>query len=124
PTMPYSVYMEIALQPCGFLSAHHGPTLAYPDIDFYFRNLDGSGTLHRDVDMRGRTITNHVTLLGSTILQGTIIQKFDSKMYDGDELFYEGDATFGYFTLQALDSQAGLDKGVMVPRWLDTVTLD
>src|SRR5512146_2707619 len=24
PTMPYSVFMEIALQPCGFLSAHLG----------------------------------------------------------------------------------------------------
>ena len=124
PVMPYSVYMEIALQPCGFLSAHHGPTLDYPDIDFYFRNLDGYGKLYRDVDMRGRTITNHVTLLRSTTLQGTIIQSFDFHLYDEGELFYEGEATFGYFTLEALSSQAGLDAGKQVPRWLDTVTLD
>src|SRR5690606_18068588 len=81
PVMPYSVYMEIALQPSGFLSAYHGPTLDYPDIDFYFRNLDGYGVLHHDVDMRGRTITNHTTLLRNTVLQGTIIQSFSFKMY-------------------------------------------
>ncbi len=124
PVMPYSVYMEVALQPCGFLSAHHGPTLDYPDIDFYFRNLDGYGKLYRDVDMRGRTITNHVTLLRSTTLQGTIIQSFDFHLYNGDELFYEGEATFGYFTLEALSSQAGLDAGQQVPRWLDTVAVE
>lgn len=123
PTMPYSVYMEIALQPCGFLSAYHGPTLDYPDIDFYFRNLDGQGTLYHDRDMRGRTITNHVTMLTSTTMQGIIIQKFDFRLYDGDLLFYEGDATFGYFTKEALSSQAGLDLGKQVPRWLDTVDL-
>ncbi|MDX1992337.1 MAG: PfaB family protein [bacterium] len=121
PTMPYSVYMEIALQPCGFLSAHHGPTLDYPDIDFYFRNLDGNGRLHHDLDMRGRTITNHVTMLNSTVMQGIIIQKFSFKMYDGDLLFYEGEATFGYFTREALNSQAGLDQGKQAPRWLETV---
>jgi len=123
PIMPYLVYMEIALQPSGFLSAHHGPTLDFPEIDFYFRNLDGYGVLHDDVDMRGRTITNYVTMLGSTTMNGIIIQKFDFKMYDGDLLFYEGEATFGYFTLQALDSQAGLDAGKQVPRWIDTVEL-
>ena len=124
PTMPYLIYMEIALQPSGFLSAHHGPTLEFPDTDFYFRNLDGYGVLHDDVDMRGRTITNHVTMLGSTTMSGIIIQKFDFKMYDGERLFYEGEATFGYFTLQALDSQAGLDAGKQTPRWIDTVDLD
>lgn len=123
PVMPYSVYMEIALQPSGFLSAHHGPTLQYPDIDFYFRNLDGQGRLYRDVDMRGRTITNHVRMLSFTAMQGIIIQKFDFKMFDGDLLFYEGDATFGYFTKEALKSQAGLDAGKLLPRWIDTVDL-
>ena len=119
PTMPYSVLMEIALQPCGLLSAYHGPTLEFPEIDFYFRNLDGQGKLHSDKDMRGRTITNHVTLVNNTVMSGTIIQKFTFKLYDGDELYYEGDATFGYFTIQALTSQAGLDAGKIIPRWYE-----
>ncbi|RMG74953.1 MAG: beta-ketoacyl synthase [Chloroflexi bacterium] len=119
PTMPYSVLMEIALQPCGLLSAYHGPTLEFPEIDFYFRNLDGQGKLYTDKDMRGRTITNHVTLVNNTVMSGTIIQKFTFKLYDGDDLYYEGDATFGYFTIQALTSQAGLDAGKIIPRWYE-----
>jgi len=124
PVMPYSVYMEIALQPCGFLSAYHGPTLEFPDIDFYFRNLDGHGTLYTDKDMRGRTITDRVTMLSSTVLQGIIIQKYSFALYDGDELFYDGEATFGYFTKESLASQAGLDVGKLVPRWIDTEDFD
>lgn len=124
PVMPYSVYMEIALQPSGFLSAYHGPTLDFPDIDFYFRNLDGHGTLYSDKDMRGRTITNIVTMLGNTVMQGIIIQKYSFVMYDEGEKFYEGEATFGYFTKESLASQAGLDAGKTVPRWIDTVDLN
>ncbi len=121
PTLPYSLYMEIALQPCGFLSAYHGPTLPYPDIDFYFRNLDGYGILHHDRDLRGRTITNHVTMLNSTAMNGIIIQKYGFKMYDEDLLFYEGESSFGYFEKVALESQAGLDGGKNVPLWKDSI---
>lgn len=121
PTLPYSVYMEIALQPCGFLSAYHGPTLPYPDIDFYFRNLDGYGILHHDRDLRGRTITNYVTMLNSTAMNGIIIQKYSFQMYDEDVLFYEGESSFGYFEKVALESQAGLDGGKHVPLWKDGI---
>jgi len=130
PVLPYSMYMEIALQPCGFLSAYHGPTLPYPDIDFYFRNLDGKGVLHHDLDLRGRTITNIVTLLNSTAMNGIIIQKFSFKMYDEDMLFYEGESSFGYFEKAALASQAGLDNGKSAPLWRESadssrlITLD
>ncbi|MDX2163345.1 MAG: PfaB family protein [bacterium] len=117
PFTPYSMLMEMALQPCGFLSAYMGPTLDFPDIDFYFRNLDGQGKLLREVDLRGRTLVNRVRLLSSTILQGIIIQKYGfDMMLDGDS-FYVGSSTFGYFTLQALSSQAGLDMGKPPTRW-------
>jgi 3-hydroxymyristoyl/3-hydroxydecanoyl-(acyl carrier protein) dehydratase len=121
PTLPYSMYMEIALQPCGFLSAYHGPTLSYPDIDFYFRNLDGYGILYHDRDLRGRTITNYVTMLNSTAMNGIIIQKYSFQMYDEDVLFYEGESSFGYFEKVALESQAGLDGGKHVPLWKDGI---
>lgn len=117
PEMPYSVMMEIALQPCGFLSAYHGPTLDFPDIDFYFRNLDGQGKLLRSIDLRGKTITNQVTMVNSTTMQGIIIQKFEFKLMHDDIPFYVGDATFGYFTLQSLASQAGLDRGQTTQPW-------
>jgi 3-hydroxymyristoyl/3-hydroxydecanoyl-(acyl carrier protein) dehydratase len=117
PFSPYSMLMEMALQPCGFLSAFMGPTLAYPDIDFYFRNLDGQGKLLREVDLRGRTLVNKVVLLSSTVLQGIIIQKYSFDMQLDGESFYVGSSTFGYFTLQALSSQAGLDMGKPPQKW-------
>lgn len=120
PTMPYSVLMEIALQPCGILSAYHGPTFVYPDADLYFRNLDGDGTLIQDRDMRGRTITNRVAMLSHAAIGGSILQKYSFELYDADELFYKGTAVFGYFTQESLASRAGLDAGTSRDRWIDT----
>jgi PfaB family protein len=111
PTLPYSILMEIGLQPCGFLSAHLGSTLPYPEENFYFRNLDGNGKYLREVDTRGKTITNHVTLLSSTAIQGIIIQKFTYELSCGGEPFYAGEAAFGYFQPEALINQVGLDRG-------------
>ncbi len=110
PTLPYSILMEIGLQPCGFLSAHLGSTLPYPDENFYFRNLDGNGKYLREVDTRGQTITNHVKLLSSTAIQGIIIQKFSYELACGGEPFYAGEAAFGYFQAEALINQVGLDR--------------
>lgn len=117
PFTPYSMLMEMALQPCGFLSAYMGPTLDSPDIDFYFRNLDGKSKLLREVDLRGRTLVNRVELTSSTILQGIIIQKYNFDMMLDGESFYVGSSTFGYFTKQSLASQAGLDMGNPPAKW-------
>ncbi len=117
PTTPYSILMEIALQPCGFLSAYLGSTLPYPDEDFYFRNLDGDGHLSKNIDIRGKTITNRVQLLSSTAIQGIIIQKFNFQLECDGDVFYKGTAVFGYFQPQALANQVGLDQGKKVKPW-------
>ncbi len=109
PTVPYAVLMEIAMQPCGFLSAYLGSALRYPETDFYFRNLDGTGHLLAAPDLRGQTVTNHVQLLSSTTMRGVILQQFAFALACGGETFYEGQASFGYFQAAALDKQAGLD---------------
>ncbi|MFN2285812.1 MAG: hypothetical protein ACK2UQ_15445, partial [Anaerolineae bacterium] len=114
PTLPYAILMEIALQPCGFLSAYLGSILPYPDTDFYFRNLDGSGTLHKTIDARGKTLTNHVELTASTAIRGIIMQKYTFAVACEGEVFYEGSASFGYFTPQALENQVGLNGGQSV----------
>ncbi len=117
PVMPYSILMEIALQPCGFLSAYLGSTLPYADQDFYFRNLDGDGKLLRDVDLRGKIIRNDVILLSSTAIQGIIIQKFSYQLSTDGEPFFEGKAAFGYFMPEALINQVGLDGGQDILPW-------
>ena len=117
PGLPYSMAMEIGLQPCGFLSAYLGSTLLYPDIGFYFRNLDGQGHLLSEVDVRGKTLTTRAHLLSSTALEGVIIQKFAYELGCGGETFFSGDAAFGYFTADALANQVGLDGGKEIHPW-------
>jgi len=119
PVMPYSILMEIGLQPCGFLSAYLGSTLAYPNEDFYFRNLDGDGHLLRVIDLRGKTIRNRVELLSATAIQGIIIQKFSYQLAVDDAPFYAGTAVFGYFKPQSLANQVGLDQGKKVAPWYE-----
>jgi PfaB family protein len=112
--LPYAALMEMALQPCGLLSGYLGTTLPYSEVDFYFRNLDGSGRLLRQVDVRGKTLTNRVRLTATSAVRGMIIQQFDFELASDGEPFYSGSASFGYFTQEALvgrnrsrDSAAG-----------------
>ena len=119
PVMPYSILMEIALQPCGFLSAWLGSTLAVPEENFYFRNLDGDGFMLKEIDTRGKTIVNRVKLLSSTAIRGIIIQKFAYQLECEGEAFYEGSAVFGYFQPQSLANQVGLDRGQSVKPWFE-----
>jgi 3-hydroxymyristoyl/3-hydroxydecanoyl-(acyl carrier protein) dehydratase len=116
--MPYSVYMELGLQPCGFLSAFLGSSMIYQDTGLYFRNLDGDGIILKDGDWRGKTLTNKATLVSSTAFNHTVLQKFEFELGYQGEPVYKGSASFGYFTKQALADQLGLDRGQKLPAWL------
>ncbi|ALO34524.1 polyunsaturated fatty acid synthase PfaC [Colwellia sp. MT41] len=126
--MPYSLIMEIALQPNGFISGYMGTTLVYPEKDLFFRNLDGSGDLLKQVDLRGKTIVNKSVLLSTTMAGGMIIQSFTFELYvkddsqaaqalDSHDLFYKGTAVFGYFGADALTNQLGIDNGKVTYPW-------
>ncbi|ABV37808.1 omega-3 polyunsaturated fatty acid synthase PfaC [Shewanella sediminis HAW-EB3] len=115
--MPYSILMEISLQPNGFISGYMGTTLGFPGLELFFRNLDGSGELLREVDLRGKTIRNDSRLL-STVMAGTnIIQSFSFELSTDGEPFYRGTAVFGYFKGDALKDQLGLDNGKVTQPW-------
>jgi len=114
---PYSMIMEIALQPNGFLTSHMGSTLLYPDTNLYFRNLDGTGELIKDLDLRGKTIVNKTTMYSTSAVMNNIIQKFTFELYCDNELFYKGDAVFGFFTADSLANQVGMDKGDKLAPW-------
>jgi len=125
-TMPYSILMEIALQPCGLLAAYLGSTLQFPEVDLYLRNLDGDGELlpmPSGTDFRGKTITNKSVLVSSIAHGGTILQRFTFELSIDGVVFYKGSSSFGFFTSEALASQAGLDKGKEVPAWYITEQL-
>jgi len=114
---PYSMLMEIALQPNGFLTSHIGSTLIYPDINLYFRNLDGTGRLIKEMDLRGKTIVNKTTMFSTSAVMNNIIQKFTFELICDGETFYEGDAVFGFFSAESLSTQVGMDKGKKLLPW-------
>ncbi|MEL6923806.1 MAG: PfaB family protein, partial [Bacteroidota bacterium] len=121
PTMPYSVLMEIALQPCGLLGAYLGSTLQFPDKNLYFRNLDGEGSLtDLDTDLRGKTIYNKAVLVSSVALGGTILQQYTFECSVDGQVFYSGKSSFGFFPEAALATQVGLDNGQDVAPWYQT----
>ncbi len=111
PYTPYSVYMEIALQPCGFLSAHLGTQLMFPEEDYYFRNLDGEGRILRLADLRGMTVTTRARLEKTMVSGKQIIQKFDFQLSSGGQTIFEGTAVFGFFPPDAMANQMGRDNG-------------
>ena len=122
-TLPYSVLMEIALQPCGLLGAYLGSTLQFPDTDLYLRNLDGDGEmfdLPEGTDFRGKTIHNKSVLVSSIAHGGTILQRYTFELSIEGQVFYKGSSAFGFFPQEALASQVGLDKGQEIPAWYKT----
>lgn len=120
PGIPYSVLMEIALQPCGMLATWLGSSFVYPDKEVFFRNLDGEGTLSKNIDVRSKTIINKAVLTSHTVYEGNIIQKFTFEMMCNGEVFYKGTAAFGFFPKSSLVNQVGLDKGEEMPAWFQT----
>jgi len=105
---PVSV-MEIALQPCGFLSAYMGSIIGRESQDLYFRNLDGEGIVIGWPDSGDEVITNHVKLLSSNSLEDVIIQNYAFELFWGNKPFYKGASSFGYFPSAMLANQVGLD---------------
>lgn len=107
PTMPNAVLMEIALQPCGWLGAYAGCPLDF-DVDLFFRNLDGTGTQHREITPSTGTLRIEAVLKSIAQAGGTIIVTFDGEISDDDGIVYTFDTVFGYFRLEALQQQVGL----------------
>lgn len=119
-SIPYSMLMELALQPDGFLSAYLGSCFIYRDQALHFRNLSGEATVHHDLDMRGRTLSVDAKLAQHTAFGQSIIQDFDSLLHYGDTPLFEVKAQFGYFTAAQLAAQVGLDQGRRVAPWHET----
>ncbi|MEE8357140.1 MAG: acyltransferase domain-containing protein, partial [Anaerolineales bacterium] len=119
-TLPYVSLMELALQPCGFLSAYMGTIKDMSDLDIYFRNLDGEGILSKWPDIIGHTLTNRVELLSTSKLRNVIIQEYSFELSSRGSVFYQGKSSFGYFPLPMLLNQSGLDGNRRVAPWMDT----
>lgn len=119
PEPPHCVIMETSLQAAILLGYYLGATLASPDEELAIRNLDGRAAFVRRTDLRGRTIRHETEMLSSQAVPGATLQNFRYRLLADDEVFYEGESLFGYFSDTALANQAGLDSGAYVAPWLE-----
>jgi acyl transferase domain-containing protein/3-hydroxymyristoyl/3-hydroxydecanoyl-(acyl carrier protein) dehydratase len=106
-SMPFSVLLEVALQPCGWLAAYMGSALR-SETDLKFRNLGGKATQHEEVFADGGTLTTRVRLSSFSEAGGMIIQKYDLELFRAGNLVYEGETSFGFFSKAALAQQVGV----------------
>lgn len=105
--MPFAVLLEIALQPCGWLSAYLGSALTSSD-DLSYRNLGGTGTQFAPVRPDVGTLTTRTKNRRLSSSAGMIIQWFDFEVWAGAEKVYRGDTYFGFFPKAALEKQEGI----------------
>jgi 3-hydroxymyristoyl/3-hydroxydecanoyl-(acyl carrier protein) dehydratase len=110
PGVPLSILMEIALQPCGILSAYLGTSLVLPEENNRFRNLDGKISFFACPVLSGKTITNQSTFLDSFSSGGIHIQNYAFELSVDNSIFLAGESSFGYFTQAAMEQQTGLDN--------------
>ncbi|PLX98361.1 MAG: type I polyketide synthase [Desulfuromonas sp.] len=106
-TMPFSVLLEIGLQPCGWLAAYLGSALTSA-TDLSFRNLDGNAVQYRPVTPESGTLTIDVKITRIASSGGMIIQSYDFLVSDSQGKVYEGDTVFGFFSAQSLAQQVGV----------------
>ena len=120
PHLPYCAHIEIAGQPCIFLGLYLGTPLLSLSEQLHFRNIDGQATVLKEIDLRGKTITDEVELTSANVLAGAILQSFAYQLSCDGDPFYRGTMVFGYFSDQLLANQTGLDSGKLVPTWYAT----
>ena len=110
--MPFSVLLEIALQPCGWLAAYCGSALTSPE-DLKFRNLGGKATQHRPVTPDSGTLTMRAKMTNVSKSAGMIIQHYDMAVSDRHGPVYEGTTYFGFFSAGQLANQVGIREAVV-----------
>ncbi|HKK91158.1 MAG TPA: SDR family NAD(P)-dependent oxidoreductase [Desulfobacteraceae bacterium] len=105
--VPFSIVLEIALQPCGWLAAYAGSALN-SDERLFFRNLGGEAALLKPIHRTMGTITMGARMTNVSKAGGLIIQDFAMEVRKGQEILYKGSTNFGFFTEQALANQTGI----------------
>jgi acyl transferase domain-containing protein/3-hydroxymyristoyl/3-hydroxydecanoyl-(acyl carrier protein) dehydratase len=117
-TMPFCVLMEVALQPCGWLAVFEGgPNTSNEPL--YFRNLDGTGTVSKEIVPDTGILKTRTTLTNIANIAGVTLVNFDVKLFVDDEPVYNMTTGFGFFKKEALAYQVGLEASEADIMWLD-----
>jgi len=105
--MPFSVLLEVALQPCGWLAAYLGSALT-SNVDLSFRNLGGTGTQFLAVRPETGILSTTVKITSVANSGGMIIQNYDLAVHSAAGEVYRGRTNFGFFSHEALLQQVGI----------------
>jgi acyl transferase domain-containing protein/3-hydroxymyristoyl/3-hydroxydecanoyl-(acyl carrier protein) dehydratase len=105
--MPFSILLEIALQPCGWLAAYCGSALT-SDQDMSFRNLGGKATQFLPITPDTGTLQMRARMTNVSRSAGMIIQHYEMLITSDRGKVYEGTTYFGFFTKEQLANQVGI----------------
>ncbi|MBW2999886.1 type I polyketide synthase, partial [Candidatus Woesearchaeota archaeon] len=105
--MPFSILLEIALQPCGWYSSYMGSVLT-SDVDLHYRNLGGSAVQYEPITPDAGILTTKVKSTNVSSSAGMIIQHFELEVFCKGRSVYKGTTYFGFFSDAALADQVGI----------------
>ncbi|MDX3838627.1 beta-ketoacyl synthase N-terminal-like domain-containing protein [Streptomyces europaeiscabiei] len=107
PVMPFGVLMEVVLQASGWLASYVGSALGH-DEDLLFRNLDGTGTVLREIRPGTRVLRTRTRLLDIAHSGDMIIETFGVECFADGEPVFSLTTVFGFFPPAAFENQIGL----------------
>lgn len=107
-TMPYAVLMEVALQPCGWLSTFTLNNNTKAKHELFFRNLDGKATQYAEITPKDGVLRVDCTLTKSSDLGDTIIVSHKVILSNKERVIYTVDTTFGFFLANVFSTQKGM----------------
>lgn len=109
PVMPFCVFLEAALQPCGWLASFVGSALT-SEKPLSFRNLDGRGAVLAEIHPDGGCLRTDVTITKIAQSGDMIIEGFKLSVFQEARAIYSLDTVFGFFPEEALKNQVGLPE--------------
>jgi 3-hydroxymyristoyl/3-hydroxydecanoyl-(acyl carrier protein) dehydratase len=108
--MPLCILMEIALQPCGWLSNHYAFSTK-EEIEVFYRNLDGTMEIFEPITPADEVIRLRVKATNISRVSGMTLMAFEVVGMVKDRTVLKMNTGFGYFSEAALAGQVGVNPG-------------
>jgi 3-hydroxymyristoyl/3-hydroxydecanoyl-(acyl carrier protein) dehydratase/1-acyl-sn-glycerol-3-phosphate acyltransferase len=105
--LPFCALMEVGLQPCGWLASYTG-CIAAAEVELFFRNLEGTATVHSSIPPSADTLVTRTRLTDISRSGGIILVSCEVECRINDRLLLDMTTKFGFFPKVALESQPGL----------------
>ncbi|NRA44997.1 MAG: hypothetical protein HRU09_08595 [Oligoflexales bacterium] len=106
--MPFNAMIEVALQPCYWLSSALGAAIT-SDEELFSRNLNGRAVLNAEVEAEPGCIVTRVRLTKVSKVASMLVQSFEVSCFlEGHSMaFFMLNTDLGYLSKSALENQVG-----------------